>query len=172
MAPFAGTLEQALLGAVGSNAPDRLPMSKAEKTNAAWGLVVTTRASKAQLARRACVSERTIAYMRKAADQMRKRNPARDLSALTWYEARKEADGTPPEELPDFDAKDMEEAQKTADKLSRTFGRRLSERPHVLAMALAIYDKRMPALLPEHWHEQGYAAGDFYEDGEEEEPDF
>lgn len=168
---FGGELDQALMLAVGSNAPDRLPMSKAEKTNAAWELVVTTTATKAQLARRACVSERSVAYMRKAADQLRQKDPSRDLSAMPWWEARREAAGEAPEEMPDYDAKDVEEAKGMADKLARTFGKRISERPEVFALALEFHDRRLPTILPEAWQAQGYAAGDF-EDAEEERPDF
>lgn len=165
---FAGTIEQAMLIALGGNAPDKLPMSKAEKTNAAWELVVTTQASKAHLARRACVSERTIAYMRKAAQSLLLKDPARDLTAITWWKARQEAAGEGAQELPDYDEATVKEAGEMANKLSRAFGKRASERPEAFALALEIYDKRFPATLPDAWR----SAGHLIEDEDEENPDF
>jgi hypothetical protein len=55
---FDGTLEEALVLAARTNTKDKLPMSRAEKSNAAWRLVLTTPLSKATLAEAAGVSPR------------------------------------------------------------------------------------------------------------------
>lgn len=166
---FRGTVDQALLAAVSSNAPDKLPMTKQEKMNAAWALVVTVKrdASIEQIARRSCVSKRSVAYMRTTWEKLRKKHPGRDLTELSWWRAKGEAEGATPEEEPDWDEKDLQEAQRMADKLVRAVGKRAIQKPHVLAIALEIYDQRLPRFLLEHWRGEGRHAMDFELEGED-----
>lgn len=162
----------AMLTALHENAPGKLSMTKQEQTQAAWEMVVTTsegEASADKIAKASTISERYVFSMRKVKKALLARDPERDLVELSWPKARAEAQGTEAgQDDIDWDAKDLQEAKHMADKLSMHLGSRARERPEVLAMALEIYDTRLPELLKDYWRTHGMTT----QDDEEENPDF
>lgn len=151
---FAGSVVLAMLKAVQCNAPGKLQMTKREQTQAAWELVVTTtkdEASAAQIARVSTVSERQVFAMRAVKKTLQQKDPEQDLTALSWERARGEAEGKTMDDDVDWDARMNEEAKQVADTLMQHLGHRYQQRPEVLALALEMFDGRLPGFLAEHW---------------------
>lgn len=171
---FRGSPVQAMLRALRSNAPGKLTMSKQQKIQAAWELVITTTAAEASadaIARASTISERYIFSMRKVKKTLLERDPSRDITGLSWPKAKAEAasEDATLEEI-DWDARTYEEAKKIADTLRLKHGDRISaERPEIIAMALEICDRRLPDILRDYWQTHGVTLPD--EDNGEE-PDF
>ena len=143
---YSGTLDKAIGKALLSNSRDKLAMSQAEKSNAAWRLVIGTGLSKSSISKAASVSERTVARMRCIKMDIVKNHPERPLDDLDWKHAQALAQGTKLSDLSDLDSWKEEVAQKLANTLSRHCGKELSKSPEITARALEIYDQR---LLPQ-----------------------
>jgi hypothetical protein len=157
---FEGTVEEAMALAASANSRDKLAMTSAEKSNAAWRMVVVTQASKATVAKAAGVSESTVANMRRVRSQLDARGSVEtddltlragvDYRDLGWPEAKRLAEGR---EAVDFDreAADEKKAQDMASSLLRAIGDEGRKYPFVLARALEIYDSRLEATLMDYW---------------------
>ena len=143
---YSETLDKAIGKALLSNSRDKLAMSQAEKSNAAWRLVIGTGLSKSSISKAASVSERTVARMRCIKMDIVKNHPERPLDDLDWKHAQALAQGTKLSDLSDLDSWKEEVAQKLANTLSRHCGKELSKSPEITARALEIYDQR---LLPQ-----------------------
>lgn len=103
------------------NAKDRLPLSREDKGNWAWRLVIAGGLTKAETAAACGVSDRTVAYMRKT---LRELNEADMVVPQSWAEAQAMLRGDEPGEWDD-DAR--AEWQRTLiDKADRQFGASLS----------------------------------------------
>lgn len=157
---FEGTLSQAMAAAASANTKDKLPMSSAEKSNAAWRMVVMTSMSKADAAKAAGVSESTVANMRKVAAHLDSKitEATDDLQVpiqanyrdLSWGDAKRLAEGRDASDF-DRDVADEKKAQDMALALRKALGAEGGKYPEVLARALEIYDSRLPDTLAEWW---------------------
>ena len=172
---YSGTLDKAIGKALLSNSRDKLAMSQAEKSNAAWRLVIGTGLSKSSISKAASVSERTVARMRCIKMDIVKNHPEKPLDDLDWKHAQALAQGRNLSDLSDLDSWKEKAAQKLANTLSRHCGKELSKSPEITARALEIYDQR---LLSEMIEWVSPAPDDFEADHPEwvidgsEEPDF
>lgn len=148
---FEGTIDEALCRAA-LNTFDKLPMSRIEKSNTAWRLVVGAALSKEQIMRSAGASEGTVASMRRVRRALRERDPQLDLSALRWEQARRQLQGKPESwEEPEREEKQRAEAKRLAGLLAKTFGPKAARWPEAFADALAIYDQRFPDFAAQYW---------------------
>ena len=172
---YSGTLDKAIGKALLSNSRDKLAMSQAEKSNAAWRLVIGTELSKSSISKSASVSERTVARMRCIRNDLIENHPEQPLDALDWKHADALAKGKNLSDKFDLDSWKEEVAQKLANTLSRHCGKELSKSPEITARALEIYDQR---LLPQMIEWVSPVPDDFEADHPElvidgsEEPDF
>jgi ParB-like chromosome segregation protein Spo0J len=144
---FEGSLEEALVLAARTNTRDKLPMSRAEKSNAAWRLVLTTQVSKATLAEAAGVSERTVAHMRRVQRALQEsgRHRLTALLDMTWDNARRLSLG---QEAPDWDPEEEERrAQEFATKLHKVFGVQGHKQPDVFLRAVELYSPKLLETL-------------------------
>lgn len=157
---FTGTLDEAIGLAGAENAKDTLAMASSEKTNAAWRMVCTTELSNARIVAALGTSERTITTMRGTFRRLREMFPGEWPSGWTWMQARAKASGEGNDRA-EFDLN--EEAQALANRLLKAHGQRLGKNLEVLAVALEIYDKRLPGALGHYWRE---AASEYDEAGE------
>lgn len=149
---FKGSLDEAIAEAARGNSKDKLPMGRAEKSQAAWRLVISTNLSKQRLARAAAVSEGTIANMRRVAKKIKEERPEVTLDELNWWGADRIAKGLEPRQVDYDDGWLAKQAQKVADRLCKHFGDRLGKQPEVTARALEIYSQRLADALAEHWN--------------------
>lgn len=158
---FTGTLNQAMGVAAQTNTGDKLPMSRAEKSNAAWHLVTMADMSKSEVAKVSNVSEGTVAAMRRVFTRLDARvnevtadltMPAQgDFRDLSWADAKSLAEGR---DVADFDRDVVDEAmaQKMAAALRKAFGAQAAKYPETFARALELYDTRLPDALAEWWN--------------------
>lgn len=124
-------------------------MSREEKSEAAWRIVISTGLSKATIANAANISDRAVAYMRSAAIKIQAAHPDRPLDDLRWREADKLAKGMELSQEIGSDDWVEAEAQKIANRLCKTFGDRLAKQPEVTARALEIYSQKLVSDLAE-----------------------
>lgn len=126
VAVYRGSLTQALLKAGHGNTPDKLAMTKGEKTQAAWEFVAATTVGDARaeaIQRAFSVSERMVRYMRSVKRQLWERGPSEDLSALTWLEARATIEGRAAREMVDFGVWQRDEADRLEAVLREALGK-------------------------------------------------
>jgi len=157
---FGGTLEAAMGLAASVNSKDKLTMSSAEKSDAAWRMVAATDLSKAVIATAAGVSESTVANMRRARVILESRCSATgddvemtamgDFRDLRWMEAKAQAAGTKPADF-DYEEHSERKAQEMALALRRALGKEGAKYPEILARALDIYDTRLMDQLVDWW---------------------
>lgn len=145
---FEGTPADAVAEAARRNTRDKLAMSRSEKTNAAWRLVIIGELSKAKTVEASGASEGTVANMRRVRDFLVAKGVT--YGELHWEAARRFAAGEEIEEV-DWDERTEQEAQEMATAISKAIGKRGSKRIDAFARALELYDSRMPAMLKEIW---------------------
>lgn len=166
---YRGKLTSAMLVAGYRNSPDKLPMHKSEKTQAAWEFIACTvpEEEKAELISRAySISVRMVRFMRKVRRWLVKNHPSVDHSAMAWWDARGKyagEDGNPNTDE-DWDERDLEEGKQMADRIVRAVGMHRLSRHSALLHALEIIDSRFPAIAAENWQS--------YRPTELENPDF
>lgn len=147
---LAGSLEDMLKEACKENSKDRLPMSLDDKSTMAWRMVCLTKQSKREISRACGISERQVAYMRKAWKSiMARRESVQDaLPNLRWWQVRKflaEKEGDPL----DPDEKLRQDIEYMTKRLRKQHGGSLSKAPEVFAGAIASYDADLPKKLVE-----------------------
>lgn len=147
---FVGTLGEALRKSGELNARDKLPMTKDDKLNMAWKMVIKGAGSKRDIHRSTTISEGTISSMRvrlKTLQDHFKVNWEGACLAMTWKEAfslnKKEKDYG--EEW------QHKQADVWAKRLGNAFGKKFSQQPDIAAMALALYSDKLPESLMEIW---------------------
>ncbi len=134
---FVGSVREAVLAACAANSITKLPMTTAERQDAAWRYVLLGIHSKAAIARASGASTRTVATMRSVA----KRLGGEAHTAQTWANAMRmdraagREDQTEEERLEWIEAA----AQSYADTMARTFQGKLTKNPEIAARALAIH---------------------------------
>jgi len=157
---FRGTLDEARAEAGKANTRDKLPMSKAEKTGAAWTLLCDTDLEPKQVLDATMVTFPTIRKMKDYRDQLREQHGWDYPLELDWDTARRLVEQKI--EKPDFDDKWVQQAaERLAGELKRTFGYELSRSPEVFWEAIRIYDRKFSEKV------EGWIVGE-HEDEEEE----
>lgn len=156
---YGGTLTSAMLAAGYRNSPDKLPMHKSEKTQAAWEFVASTAPEgekAARIAKAYSISVRMVRFMRKVRRWLAENRPTEDHSAMTWEAARRTYAGE--EDVPrteeDWDERDMEEGRKMADTMIKAVGMHRMSRHRAVAYALEVIDSRFPAFAAEFWNDR------------------
>jgi hypothetical protein len=167
---YVGSLTSAMLAAGYRNSPDKLPMHKSEKTQAAWEFVASTapEGEKAErIAKAYSISVRMVRFMRKVRRWLAENSPTEDPSGLTWEAARRTFAGEDeePRTEEDWDERDMEEGRKMADVMTQKLGSRL-KKSRAMAYALEIIDSNFPAFAAEFWSDRRPVSE------EEDNPDF
>jgi hypothetical protein len=154
---YQGSLDAAWRSALGRNSRDKLPMSKEDKTSAAWRIVKKNdpRDSIASTANLSQVSESTVDNMRKVWRTINdgKHGDPKELQALTWGMARMRAAGR--EDWAELEDWREQEANKLVDALHRAklIGR-LTKSTDILALVLEKLGEGLPAALMEEWREE------------------
>lgn len=149
---FEGTLEEAIAKAARGNTRSKLMMDGREKDHAAWRLVTTTELSRGKCADSSGVSESQISRMRRVKATLTGKGMG-DLMNLRWHEAKLAAVGKVMEGDPWDDEAKEKMAQKWAVAIAKALGQRGSNSPDVLAKALEIYNRQLPAMLSEIWNQ-------------------
>lgn len=166
---FHGTLDEAIGQALKGNSKDKLSMSKSEKSNAAWRLVVSTSLSLNQMATASTISKPTIILMRKVMRYLREADLEVDLGGLTWQQAHRKYQGKVEQDfVPDPEWRDKRVAA-VAQTLSDTFGGEFKRKPEVFWEAVRKFDSTltdhfltMHGVDPEDYHlEESEAYNDF-----------
>lgn len=158
---FEGSPQQALKESAQANTKDKLPMRKAEKTNAAWHLVVAGEGlTQTEQADASGISRRMVVSMHGAKRTLLARG-VQDIGDLSWEKARRLAAGDDSEMLEWDPDRIEEEARKVAEKLHKHLGPKAARQVEVFARALEMYSERLAADLAEHWREM-------HEEAEEE----
>lgn len=152
---FNGTLEEAIKEASERNYQDKLNMSKGDKLERAWKLTVIdhpnlSRFSRSVISKSTGIAPQTVANMRKEHRRIMEEMPSVNPLDLTWDEVKKGA-----REVKDYDDKWIEaQARDFANRLSKTFGHKLSKNPEVAAKAIEIYSEKLPMRLVEYWRDE------------------
>ena len=165
---FSGTLDQAIGQALKGKSKDKLAMSKSEKKNAAWRLVISTGLSLNRLVEASTISKPTIVQMRKAMAHLQKADPKIELDELTWRNALRKYQGKEEEEFqPDHEWRSKRVA-KVAQTLSETFGGEFKRKPELFWDAVRKYDSNltdyfltMHGVDPEDYSYDSKASSDF-----------
>ena len=147
---FRGTPAEAMARAAYTNSMDKLPMTRGEKVNAGWRLVVMDQTlSKAKQALAVGISERQIAAMRLVRKKLiLKGNNPSDLAEMRWETARKTAAG---EDIPEWTDEEQElRVQKMALALRKALGATAEAQPEVFARAVEAYSSKLSKGL-EDW---------------------
>lgn len=168
---FSGkTLEDARLYSGQANGKSSLVMTGAERQQFAWRMRVTSKHSKAAIMKASGMSDGWMAECQRVFKRLHEeqRVSLDELVDMRWHDARRKAREEALEDT-DWDSAEEAEAKELANKLSKLLGKRMHQHPHVLAMALEIYDRHLPDTLRAHWDEE---RGAFSTEEPEEEPDF
>lgn len=165
---FHGSLDEAIGEALKGNSKDKLPMSKSEKSNAAWRLVVSTGLSLNQMVAASTISKPTIILMRKVMRHLVQVDPGVDLGGLTWQSAHRKYQGKFEQDFtPDPEWRDKRVAA-VAQTLSDTFGGEFKRKPEVFWEAVRKFDSTltdhflmMHGVDPDDYHLEPEAYNDF-----------
>jgi hypothetical protein len=147
---FKGSPADALARAAETNSMDKLPMSKAEKVNAGWRLVVMGEAlSKAKQAHAAGISERQIAAMRAVRKRLLGKGvPLENLAEMSWQAARMTDVG---EDAAEWSEEETEKrAQKMATDIRKALGNTAETQPEIFFRAVEVYSTKLAKAL-EAW---------------------
>lgn len=170
---FSGSLADAIEETARLNSRNKLPMSKADKTERAWRVVVLDDGSKSKqrIATSCGVSTTLVATMRAKLRELREAGCGTfggdpDPMAMTWKQARQYGNTEPV----DINEEWMrEQARKFVKRLTRQFrGGQLTRTPTVTAMALRMYSRQLPKLLDEEFRSLGFIQDDDEKDTEDD----
>lgn len=154
---FEGTPEEAVQMAIELNSKNHLPMSKDERFDRAWLMIVMGIGSKASIARACKMAQSTIGVMRARAkeieDEYRKQmiewagfDPEAwklEASKMTWAEAKKQISRKNPE------ASDFMEwaASDFAHRFGKQFGSQMANKAEIVANGICKYSERLAKEL-------------------------
>lgn len=147
---FNGSLDEAMAYSGFANSKDRMPMTKTDKLNYAWRLVLLTRLSKSKIAAAASVAPRTVTNMREVRRILLENpeNTVNDLIEEGWKRSDLRSRGV---ELtaPDVDAEEAlkHRANIIRERLYKALGNKPHTDPEAFALALLTSDERLPASL-------------------------
>lgn len=151
---FEGSPQKALKEAAQANTKDKLQMRKAEKTTAAWHLVVAASdgLTQGEQAEASGISRRMVVTMH-GVKRILLAKGVPDIGDLSWGKARQLAAGE--DSQPEHDADWIEEqARKVAEKLHRHIGIKAASQAEVFARALEVFSPRLVADLTDYWRDQ------------------
>ncbi len=143
---FQGSLEDAVLEAGRANSKTKLPMITSERQNYAWRLVLLGTYSKKQVCEASGISDGQVANMRRALKALGDDAYYYDV----WARARDAFNERERDALDDDQMEQWLEAQANdyADRMSREFGKKLSQNTTLAARALEIhFGRRLPDLI-------------------------
>nr|WP_320166507.1 ParB N-terminal domain-containing protein [uncultured Methylophaga sp.] len=145
-----GSLKEAIVESTRLNAKDKLPMTKDDKTNRAWQLVLIGQDySKREISEVCKVGTSTIGRMRARLEELKQLYSdtwADDIEGLSWKEVLN-FDGQPR----DFDEDRQEKlAIDWARRLTKTFGNKPANQPETFARALEIHSPHLHEQLSEY----------------------
>jgi hypothetical protein len=156
---FTGTLDQARLRAIEGNVRDKLRMTTAQKSAAAWRITKESIGdlSADQVAETTTISRRQAFNMKRVWKELNERTDLSEeqraeLPNLTWQQAKDLRDGAVSAE--DFDAEGWKEkkAGELAELIRRTnVEAGMLKDAEVTAMALQQLSGRLPEMLIEEW---------------------
>jgi hypothetical protein len=165
---FEGSVEEAVIKAASSNSRPKLPMSKAERSEHAWRLVVTRAFKVSEVMTAASVSKRLVINQRSVLNTLGDEAAAK---AKSWRAALAAAKGLKGEDQNWSEAEVEAQAQEWADRLAKEFSTKLAHQPDITAKALNIYFNRKSEEIIRAWlNERGLALEDFLDEDEEHEP--
>lgn len=147
---FRGSVYEAIAESIRLNSRDKLPMSKSDKSNRAWKLVVLEKTSKQIISRICGIGTSTVGRMRNVLTQYKTDYPTNHQTialSKSWEEAYRSNLG---ERVID-DTWIRRQAQEWAKRLGRAFGKKASAQPNIFAMAIEIYSEKLKEELLEEW---------------------
>src|SRR5262249_48790517 len=160
---FDGSLEEARTLALKLNSRTKLPMSRDDKSEAAWTLTKTTDLSIARVHELSTVSPRNISYMRAAWREVREHFESREgrptfgnryasiedlRDKLRWSRARMVLHGI---KFTDDDDWRDHKADELAELLTNHVGDKLMRHPDITADALRKLHPELPRALIHEW---------------------
>lgn len=144
---YSGSLEEALQLSVAVNAPDKLNMSKYDKLEAAWRLVILNETSAAQIAKVTTVSERSVQRMRRGLEKVRGLHPSVAFEEWTWATVKRLLlNGDLKESPQDWQTG---KAREWSRLLAKTFCGLPLQHPGVFAQALLRYNPEAAKVIAE-----------------------
>lgn len=143
---FSGTLEEALRASIEVNAPDKLNLTKEDKLEAAWKLVVLGVDSVATISNTSTIAERSVQRMRRGLERVRALYPSQPFEAWPWAKVKELLRGQMKEGQTMW--QDVK-AKEWAKQLARTFCGLPSEHPRVFAQALLRYNAETAKAIAE-----------------------
>lgn len=148
---FEGTLGAAISRSIELNTRDKLPMTHADKANAAWRLIVEGDQTQAEISRITTIHRNTLSTMSKVAREMKRKYPLTYLDealGMTWDEARR---SEIPQARGDFDGYESEMNRKVAKSINNVRGRKPFETfVPFMSGGLALVAPNAPQALLKH----------------------
>jgi hypothetical protein len=141
---FSGSLDEACMAALRGNNKDKLPMTRIEKSNAAWRLVLEDKLSKNEIKELGLVGRTTVGDMRHTRDKIQA--AGKDPFSMDWEEARC---WTPHDTL-DTEDPDWRETkvQELVEHLHESgIATQLLKHPDLMMLAFGRIDKELPCEL-------------------------
>lgn len=135
---FSGSLDEALTLTIEANAPDKLNLSREEKLEAAWRMVVLGSLSLRRISQATTVALGTLSNMQKALQAIRERHPGVSVETWRWANVKR---GLLEGEL--WEKKDSwqeAKAEEVAKELAKRFHGVPSSHPQVFALGLFKFD--------------------------------
>lgn len=153
-----GTLKEARDASFKGNSRDKLAMSKEAKVEGAWRVVCDDDGtSKPEIAGMCGCSERLVANMRAARGKLiaggadSKRMTAKRIAGLSWFDARRMAEGGHEEREYDAWAVSEAVAKDWAMRFGKTFADKPTKAPETFARAISIYSPAIRMRMIEAW---------------------
>lgn len=149
---FAGHWSKAVLESNRLNAKDKLPMSKDDKLDRAWQLVILeNQFSKREIAETCRVGRNTVSRMRKVLKDYQDQYPEtwREVAfGDSWKEALRG------DKVPEWsDEKEQKLVEQTAFRLAKTFGKQPAKQPDIFFRGLQLYSEALAAEAVRYFRE-------------------
>lgn len=143
---FVGTLDNAIEYSTRANVKDKLPMTKLDKLEKAWKFVCMGGRSKSDIQKITGVSKGTIDNMRTYHRQQVDQDVTKeDLLNSNWSDSYSKG-----RQMEYDDAYKDALAKDYAKKLRKVFGKELSRKPDIVALALEYYNPDLPKTMIEN----------------------
>lgn len=158
---FEGTLMEAVIESTKLNSKDKLPMSRDDKVNRAWRMVIIGGDFSKKIISDACkVGIATVGRMRKQLNVIREAEPdewSEVVSEMTWKEAQRYGQA---ERVID-DEWHERLAREWSRRLGKTFGKKPTSQPEIMWRALELYSPQMVEAIQEHLRPVYFENDDF-----------
>lgn len=158
---FEGTLMEAVIESTKLNSKDKLPMSRDDKVNRAWRMVIIGGDFSKKIISDACkVGTATVSRMRKQLNVIREAEPddwSEVVSEMTWKEAQRYGQA---ERVIDDEWQERL-AREWSRRLGKTFGKKPTSQPEIMWRALELYSPQMVGAIQEHLRPVYFENDDF-----------